>query len=67
MASEWFHLDVEEILRETEKAFLVLLDDGEEVWLPISQISEPEDYEVGDKDCTISITGWLAREKGLMP
>jgi len=63
--SDWIHLDVEEILNGTDKAFLVRLEDGEEVWLPVSQIADPDDYEVGDTDCTISISAWLAKEKGL--
>ncbi len=62
----WVHLSVAKIVRETDAAFLVRLEDGdEEVWLPKSQISDPEDYEVGDEDVTISITEWLAQQKGL--
>lgn len=61
----WVHLDVDEILRITEKAMLLLLDDGEEVWIPLSQISRPLDYSQGDTNCTISITEWIAKQKGL--
>ena len=63
--SNYVHLDVDEILKETAKAFLVLLPDGEEVWLPFSQVADHEAYAVGDTGVTISITEWLAREKGL--
>lgn len=63
-ASNYVHLDVDEILRATDKAFLVRCKD-EEIWLPKSQIADPDDYEEGDADCTISITQWLANEKGL--
>ena len=66
MADEWVHLDVEEILRETDKAFLVRLEDGREEWLPFSQIADPDEYQVGDRDCTVSITEWVARQKGLV-
>ena len=64
-ASRWVHLDVSEITRETDAAFLVVLEDGEEVWMPKSQIADADDYSQGDQDCTISITAWLANEKGL--
>lgn len=63
--SNWVHLDVDEIVRETDAAFLVRLDDGEEVWLPKSQISSPETLAEGDCDVTVSVTEWIAKEKGL--
>ena len=61
----WVHLDVEEIFEETDNAFLLELEDGEEVWMPYSQISDYENYRKGDKNCTISISEWIARQKGL--
>lgn len=63
-ASDYVHLDVEEVLRETDKALHVLLEGGEEVWLPKSQVKDAGDYRPGDRGCTMSITEWLAREKG---
>lgn len=66
MSGEYIHLDVEKILQETDKAFLVRLEDGTELWLPFSQVADYEDYEAGDKNCTISITEWLARQKGIV-
>jgi hypothetical protein len=65
-ASNYVHLDVDEILRETDKAFLVLTDEGEEVWLPKSHVADPDDYAEGDTNCTLSITEWLAKQKGLV-
>lgn len=62
---EWVHLGFELISQETDAAFLVVLEDGEEVWLPKSQISDPEDYAKGDKDGVISVTEWIAEQKGL--
>jgi len=49
------------IVRETEKALLVDVGEGEgkEIWLPKSQC------EVED-DCTIVVEEWLAKEKGLI-
>lgn len=62
--SNWVHLDVDRIVAETDAAFLLLVDD-EEIWFPKSQIDSPESYEVGDEDCTVSVTEWIARQKGI--
>jgi hypothetical protein len=78
-ADRWVHLDVRRIIRETDAAFLVLIPsdeydgdpetalacDCDEVWLPKSQISEPDDYAAGDENLTISVTAWIAEQKGL--
>lgn len=63
-SSNWVHLEVTEILRETDKAILVLLDD-EELWIPLSQIADSDDYSVGDTDCVISVTEWFAKQSNL--
>jgi hypothetical protein len=63
--SNWVHLDVAEVLVETDDAFRVSLEDGLEFWLPKSQVSEAGKYEQGDTDCTISITQWLADKLGV--
>lgn len=60
---EWVHLDVAVIRKETEKAFNVQLEDGRIMWLPKSQISDADDYEAGDRDCTISVTAWIWEQK----
>lgn len=60
----WVHLDVERIKVETTKAFLVVID-GEEYWLPKSQIADADDYCDGDQDVTLSVTEFIAEEKGL--
>ncbi len=65
-ASRWVHIDVDEIRRETEKAFLIVIED-EEYWLPKSQIADADNYNQGDTDCTMSITEFIAGEKDLMP
>lgn len=64
-ASNWVHLDVERIERETDAAFLLLLEGGELVWVPKSQVSEPGDYSAGDENLTVSVTEWIAQQKGL--
>lgn len=62
--SSWVHVEVERIVRETDLAFLCLID-GEEYWLPKSQVSDPDDYEEGDENCEMSISEFIAHEKGL--
>lgn len=64
-ASRYIHLDVARIERETDKAFLLILEDGEEVWIPKNQIADVDDYEEGDTNCSVSVTIWIAEQKGL--
>ncbi len=63
-ASNWVHIHVDKILKETDKAFLCEID-GEEIWLPISQVADSGDYSEGDEDLSMSITSFLAIEKGI--
>lgn len=60
---EWVHLEVAVIRQETDKAFNLALEDGRIFWIPKSQISDADDYEAGDRNCTISITRWIAEQK----
>lgn len=62
----WVHIDVEMVKVITEKAMLVVID-GEDVWLPISHIApaDVEQYEAGDQDCSMCITEWIAEQKRL--
>lgn len=46
---------------ETERAYLLVMETGEEVWLPKSQITFL-DWENG----TLQVPRWLAEEKGLV-
>lgn len=63
-ASRWIHLEGVTVKKVTDKAMLLAFDD-EEHWIPISQISDPNDYEEGDEDVSISITEWIAGQKGI--
>lgn len=63
--SNHVYVQVDRIAKETEKAFLCVIE-GEEVWLPKSQIPDADDYMEGDEDIEIAITEWLAGEKGLL-
>ncbi len=60
---DWVHLDVAVIRQETEKAFQVILEDGSIHWLPKSQIADADDYTAGDRNCTVSVTRWIAEQK----
>lgn len=62
--SNYVTIMVDEILRETDAAFLLEID-GDEFWIPKSQVANPSDYEMGDKECSMSVTEFIAREKGL--
>lgn len=64
-SSSWVHLDVAEIERETATAFYLRLEDGRMVWVPKSQVSNAEDYAKGDRNCTISVSDWIAEQKKL--
>lgn len=63
-ATSWVHITVDKIVKETENAFLFEID-GEQEWFPKSQVCDPETYEEGDKDCSVSVTEWIAKQKGL--
>lgn len=57
-------LDNVTALRGTDKALLCLID-GEEVWVPQSQIhDDSEVYEVGGEGKLV-ITRWFADQRGL--
>lgn len=64
-SEEWVHLDVALVVRETEAAFLFRLDDDSEYWIPKSQVSEADKYKEGDEDVSLSISEWVAEQKGL--
>lgn len=61
----WVYITVESILAETNKALLCVID-GEEVWLPLSQIEDGgKEYGAGMENVEFGITERLAKEKGL--
>jgi hypothetical protein len=62
----YVHLDFLIIEAETEKAFRIRFDlEHAAEWIPKSQVADPDDYEAGDENGSISITEWIANEKGL--
>ena len=52
-----------EILRETLKAVLIEVE-GEEIWLPRSQLIDDDELPVRGK-ARVKMTAWIAKEKGL--
>jgi hypothetical protein len=62
----WVHLEFDRIIRETDKALYVLFANGEEHWIPLSQIEDGgADYRAGDKDGSMCVTEWIAKQKGM--
>jgi site-specific DNA-methyltransferase (adenine-specific) len=57
-------IEVDELLRQTEKAALCLIGD-EEVWLPWSQIDKGSEIAKDGDSGTVYIPRWLADDKGL--
>lgn len=53
---------VDEIRRESEKAILVAIGE-EEIWLPKSQLRG--DYSEGESDIDVTMTKWIAEQKGI--
>lgn len=66
-ASSWVHLNVTLVKRATPLALLLVLEDPDQddVWIPKSQMEEPDAYAEGDTDATISVTEYIAKQKGL--
>lgn len=68
---EIIHYEEAKLLNNTEKALLIEID-GEEVWLPFSQIHDFTDFfdeeERLRKGVTLRVgmTEWIAKAKGLI-
>jgi len=61
---EGIDFDVE-VVKETEKAFLLRVDgDEEEIWVPKSQVIEDGALLEGETG-TMTLTTWVAEQKGL--
>ena len=50
------------VLRETEKALLVLTDEGEEVWVPKSVVDEDSEVYQKDDEGTLIVQEWFAKK-----
>lgn len=62
--AEKFQVQDVKALRETEKALLVEIE-GEEFWLPKSQIDDDSEVYKEDTEGTLVIPMWLAEKMGL--
>jgi len=68
--TNWHHQEDCIIVAETEKAFLICIED-EELWIPKSQIHKDclegdSALKVGDIDATVTMTEWIAEQKGII-
>lgn len=57
--------EVERVERETELALLLLID-GNKVWVPKSQIDGAEEIGEGDEDIEVEVAEWWAEKEGLV-
>lgn len=62
---EYTYVNVDEILKATPGALLLLIGDTEE-WVPRSQVEDGEDYEEGMYNQRVGIKTWLAKDRGLV-
>ncbi len=64
--SDYVPIKVRRIKSITEKAILIRLDNGEEHWLPLSQVATPETpFKQNQRNLTIKVKEWLIEEKRL--
>lgn len=59
-------LRVAEVLRETDLALLLLLDDDDEHWVPKSVIEDADDITTGDTDLEVQVAEWFCEKEGLV-
>ncbi|TWT58961.1 hypothetical protein KOR42_23480 [Thalassoglobus neptunius] len=65
MSQRWVEIEVVEVIRMTDAAMLVEDENGEEVWIPYSQIQDSDSVSEGDCNVTLTVTRWIAEEKDL--
>lgn len=63
-SGKFVHLEDVDIIAETDSA-LLLQYEGENYWIPKSQMADPDDYEKGQTGRTVSITQWIADKRGI--
>lgn len=52
------------VIKETEKALLCLID-GEEIWIPQSQVDDDSEVWAGGDEGKLVISKWIAEQKEL--
>jgi hypothetical protein len=63
-------IEIDEVIRETEKAFLFRIPMGSEVWekwIPKSCIEDPDALVEGSGSAEVNVAEWFAREEDLEP
>lgn len=64
--SGYVHLDVLRIVKATEKAFLIEIEDAPRpLWVPKSACADADDFDEGDTRLTLSVREWWARENDI--
>ena len=61
---EWVEFEGVTLLAQTENAGLFQFEDGDEVWLPWSQVSEGSPGNNGEVG-TLGLTAWICEKKGI--
>lgn len=64
MSRDEFVLLVADVVHITERAILLSCD-GEEFWVPKSQVEDPDNLEPGEEDAEIRVKKWVLDERGL--
>ena len=65
MAGETAEFENVKAIKETDLALLCEID-GEEYWIPKSQIDDESEVYAEDHEGTLVVTEWIAKEKGLV-
>lgn len=56
-------LYVDEVRRETDLALLLVVE-GDEVWVPKSLIEDADAIAAGDEDIEVEVAAWFAEQEG---
>ena len=65
MEAEGFNVGHAVVLRESDKSILVRLEeDGEETWVPKSQIHDDSEVWKADQSGDLIVSNWIAAQKG---
>lgn len=65
MAKDVVHIDGVVCKHETDAALLCVID-GDEHWIPKSQIDDDSEVYEKDGEGTLVVTQWIAEQKGLI-
>ena len=63
-AGRFVYLEDVFVKRLTDRAALVVWE-GEEFWLPLSQLEDPDKLRAGEGGWTLGPTEWICKQKGI--